>query len=355
MVRKLDSDIDAEVQELQNTIGEGYKGEVLGYAVMYSAGADFNCLVPREWLIERCDKLGVPEDLIPSEPRSHNAYKRAIKRMRESWIEEYELKLPRKDDSTIREGHKVQVNLKEGEGQYIWHVTADVFYNEEESGVASGTWETTDLGFFAYNSDEERCKTHAREGIDESHELYDLWNDVAKKAEKFTEEMKETHITIDIRDMMWKATDNYTDTTIKLKRSVYLFPAGMEDFLNSMTQLYEDINREWKKRGEPMAVNSIEVLNTDDKRSWVQNRVEATLEDSMEKILDDAFDKLGEEASSEIVESVISNLSETDETAETYASLLDAEIGVETLLEEQRDGISDEDKEDIIDEIIDEL
>lgn len=355
MVDKLDSDIDVEVEQLSDQYGDSFEGEVLGYGVMYSVGADFNCLVPHDWLMEQVDMRGIPEDICPTETLPHHAYKRAIKRMREAWGKERAVTMERKDEHDPSE-HKVEIELKEGDGSYVWHVVANVFYEEDESGMDGGEWESTNLGYFIYNSEQEAFKAHRHEEGDTSSPLQVVWEDAKMTGDRYFEEMKTHHTSTDVRAMMWKAINTYTETTIKLRRSVYLFPAGMGKFIEKMSKLYKAINNEFKERGEPMAIRSFEVLNTDEKQDWIQQKVEDTLEDSLNSLLDTAFESLEEgETSEEVVQTVLDNLEESDSTAETYSSLLEAEISVEEILKEKKREIADQEREEMVENVIDQI
>lgn len=355
MTTKLDSDIDVEVEQLSDQYGSEFEGEVLGYGVMYSAGADYNCLVDREWLLDTAEALNIPDDLLPRRVSPYYAYKRTIKRMQEDWVENMEVEVERKDGLGA-DKHTTVVDIRKGDGSNVWHVSADVLYTEEETDTDGGIWESTDLGYFIYNTDEKRLKAHRRDELEEGHELEDLWKATETTAKRYFEEMQEVHHSTDIREMMYKAVNTYTESTIKLRRSVYLFPAGMGDFLDSMAQLYSEINERFKETGEPMAIRTFEILNTEEKRDWIQHKVESTLEDTLDDLLDEAFDSLDDgETSSEVVEGVIDQLGETDTTAETYSSLLEAEISVEMILEDKKQEIADGKREEMVEAVIDEL
>lgn len=354
MSDKLDSDIDVEVEKLSNQYGSDFEGEVLGYGMMYSTGADFNCLVPRDWLLETVDELDIPEKLVPSETTPYYAYTRTIKRFKEDWDKERELFLMRKDDKG-KSKHRVVVDLKKGDGSNVYHFSADVLYSEDETGIQGGLWESKELGYVIYDSEQERLKAHSRESLEEGGELEELWVSIAQTAADWHHEMKNVHHSTDIRDMVYKSVSTYSDTVIKLKRGVYLFPAGMGDFLDSMAEFYRRINDRFKTTGEPMALRTFEVLNTEEKQEWVETRVRQSLEESLDDLLEKAFESIEEgEASSDVVESVIDNLDETDHTAETYSSLLQAEISVESLLEEKKSEVED-DREEIVEGVIDKI
>lgn len=352
--KRLDTDIEPERQRLKEAVGisDPSDMEILGYGVMYTVGYDFNCIVPRDWLLDRINDLGIPQWLAPSEPSPHYAFDRAIKWMDEQWLDDYYIEAPRMDNG-VPEDHHVTVDLKEGDGNRIWHVRAEVFFDEEESGQEGGTWARHELGYITYNKENQTLVPRKDDGLDEDNHLHQVWQDVVSGADELFQTMLTHHVGGDIRRMMHGATRDYTNNVIQLKRSVYLFPAGMGDFVEKMAQLYEDINANFKTTGEPVAIRTFEVLNTDDKQEWVQHKVEQTLEDNLESILSEGFEKFDEgEAASQVVKVIRQNLSDDLETAETYNALLEAEIDIEKELEEQKSQVTDADKEEIIEQVI---
>lgn len=351
--KQLDSGIDAEKQKLKNLHGSDAEDMgILGYGVMYTVGADWNCIVPHDWLLDRINAHGLPQWIAPSETSPHYAYDRAIKWMREDWLETYQIEAPRLDNG-IEENHTVKVDIREGSGSRIWHVYAEVFFTEEESKQDGGTWVQHHLGRISYDKEASIIRTHRDDELEESDYLYDVWLDVSNGATGLFRRMEDTHIAQDIRKMMYDTVTKHTNNVIKLRRSVYLFPAGMEDFVEGMSKLYKEIDEEWKTTGEPVAVRTFEVLDTDDKQDWIQHQVQSTLEDNLDDILDEAFDKFDEgEAADQVVKVIKQSMGKSLETADTYNALLEAEINVEEVLEEQKQSIADGDKEDIIERVI---
>lgn len=352
--KELDTDIEPERQRLKDALGEDTSDmEILGYGVMYTVGADWNCIVPRDWLLDRINDLGIPQWIAPSKVAPHYAYDRAIKRMREDWDGEFSVEAPRLDNPDVQEDHRVTVDLKKGDGNRIWHVRGEVFFDEEESAQEGGTWDQHNLGHLMYDTETSSLIARKAEGLDEDDLLYSVWMNVVNVAEMWHDEMQEVHIAQDIRKMMYLSTRDYTNTVIQLRRSVYLFPAGMGDFVEKMATLYSEINEKFKETGEPVAVRTFEVLNTDDKQDWVQHKVSETLEDQVDDILEEAWEQFDEgEAADQVVKIIKQNLSGSADTAETYNALLEAEIDIEQALENQKTNLADDEKEDIVDRVL---
>lgn len=349
--KQLDSSIEPEKRELKDAVGSS-NPEILGYGVMYTVGADWNCIVDHEWLKDKIQELGLPEYLTPRRPTPTSGYKRAIQLLRQNWLEDYEIMAPRLDTGE-QEPHTVSVNLKEGDGQYIWHVRAEVFFTEEESKQEGGTWDQHDLGYFTFDPETESFYARQDENLDEEDHLYPVWADVSGAGRALFRRMQQTNNARDVRQMMRKIVTKYTSNVIKLRRSVYLFPAGLEDVVESMSQLYAAIDDEWKDSGEPIAIRTFEVLDTDEKREWVKHRVQQTLEDNIDKIVGSALEEFDEgEAAESVVREIQDNIAETEGTAEVYNGLLEAQISVEESLHEYKEDLADENKEDILERVL---
>lgn len=351
---RLDSDIEPERQRLADVTGQDPTNQdILGYGVIYTVGAEFNVLVPRDWLLETMDELGIPQWLAPSEVRPHYAYDRAIKRMKQSWIDDYSVRLPRWDNPDTSDYHRVTVDLKEGDGQRVWHVRAEVFYPEEESLEEGGVWERHDLGQIHYSSSYESVMLERNDNLPDDSPLYEVWKDVANTAISMHDEMMELHVAHDIRMIMYGAIRDYTNSVIKLRRSVYLFPAGMGEFVDSMAELYNRINENFKLTGEPVAIRTFEVLDTAEKREWIEHQVREELEEHIESVVQEGLERFDEgEAASEVVKIIRDRLSGTDETAELYNTLLEAEIQIEESLERMKLQVGEDDKRDIVEKVM---
>lgn len=334
------TDIKPEVQNLRHAVGGEFEGEIIGYGVMISVGYDFNCRVPRRELIDRMVDMGLPQSLHPGPTSATHAYKRTMKWLREDWPSPYEV-----------QGRKVLIDLREGDSKDIWHVQGNVLFSEDETGVPGGRWVSHDLGYFSYDRPAKMIKSHSDDSMGDDHALWEVWKHVSDSARKIFEEMKQCKIGGDIRRMT-KQIIRRNPSIIKLRRAVYLFPAHLIDLVERLAELFRWIDREYKSTGEPMRIRTFEVLNTSDKQEWVEHRVRKTLKTQMDSILSSAFDEFDEgEIAERVVEQIGQNLGETEETAETYNSLLRAEISVEEILEEQKEAIENGKKEEIVDQV----
>lgn len=353
---RLDSNVTIEGQPLKSVTGDSPDEiEILGYAVMYTAGSDWNVLVPRDWLVRRCQELGIDELVVPSEPRPSSAYKRAIKRLKEDAIDdEHFIELPRLDTQD-RELHKVNLSVRDGDGHNVKHLYAEVFYDEKETGEEGGRWDDVHLGFFDYESDSQMVFARIDDGLTSGSEFAQLWAKYSSLVHEYYDDMLVTHIGLDIRLMMYQTTRQYTRTVMSLRDGggVYFFPAGLTDFVDSMARLYSDINQQFKRGGGTMAVRTLPVLDSESEREWIEERVRETLEKSVKKVIDKAYEQVDQGAAhSEVLASIRQNLGEHAETAEMYNALLEAELDIDEMVSETRDSLSDEDKQELIDSVL---
>lgn len=349
--KKLDAGITLQGQPMTAAVDDPEHTEVLGYGVMYTVGSDWNVMVDREWLLDRCQDLGIPQWVAPNEPRPSSAYKRAIKSMKEHYLNEYSITAPRLDTG-VEEPHTVTVQIKEGDGRYVRHVYGEVFFDEEESKQDGGTWDTHHLGYLTYDSDSQSLIARREDDLDPGDHLMEVWSDVVEAAKTQMKEMKTTHIGHDIRKMMYYSTRDYTSKVIPLRDggAVYFFPSELMDFVDSMAQLYEEIDQKFKEGGKKMAVRKFPIFDSD--ADWVRERMESVIDESVDKALEDAFEQLAEgETVDAVARAVMNSLGEDVDTAAQYNALLEAEIEVEEVLEERKESLQG-DKEDLIEEVL---
>ncbi|PHQ43907.1 hypothetical protein Z052_01855 [Halorubrum sp. C191] len=349
---QLDSGIDAEKAKLADLTGD-QDHEVIGYGVTYVVGAEWSALTPRDWLMDQMEDIGLPDDIAPPQPTPRKAYSRTIEHMTKHWLDDYFVEAPRADNG-VEEEHRVTVDIKEGEGRRWHHVRGEVFFDEEESGTEGGEWRQFHLGDIFYDDESNRLIARADDDLSEDDYLAPVWKDVSEGARNLHKEFQHTHTATDMRDMIYRVVRRYTQNVIKLQRSVYLFPAAMIDFVEDLAELFDRINESYKERGEPMAIRTFEILDTPDKQAWVEAAVTQTLEKAVDDIVEEALDAFDEgEAAAEAVDAIKADINaEASETAEIYNGLLDAEISIEDALERQKEQLSDDEKTEIVDDVI---
>lgn len=133
-------------------------------------------------------------------------------------------------------------------------------------------------------------------------------------------------------------------------------PEGpLTDTVESIQDLYSAIDENWREDGSPVSIRLIEIIDNQNRREWVQNRVEKSLEKMVDDVVEEAFDMLtddnDESTASEIVREVMDELDAAVETADQYNSLLQAEFKVEELLEEHAESVG-KDKEELVEQVM---
>lgn len=347
---KLDSGIDMQIEQLSDSI-DGYEGEVLGYGTMYTVGADYNCVVPRDWLVRKAEELRLPEYLLPKQVSPTYAFSRAMNRMTEEWDNEFWFSIPRLDGGPA-EPHEVRVDFRDGDETRLTHVYCRTFFDSDESGEEGGRWISQKIGHINYDRDNDRIVTRSND-LAGKKALQKIWAECTGTIRQWKQEMEQSHIARDIRQMMYTIINERTETVIPLRRSVYLFPAGLGDIVDKMSELFSAIDEQFKAKGEEVAVRTFEVLNTEEKRDWIETKVQEEVSGNIDSILETAFDEFDEDATAdEALKLIRDNVSIKEQTAEQYNSLLEAEISVKNLLREKKQEITNEKKQDIVDAVI---
>lgn len=339
---RLDSGIKLGKTELSAALGGGFDSEdveLLGRAVTFDVG---EVMVPRDWLLEQCDELRIPDQLVPSEIWPSSAYKRGMARLVQS---------ARKDGRPHFKAEKVEFDVKHGNGN-VQHLWMSVFFPHIEDG---GKWVNHRLGHFDYDPDDQRMKSVMDPEIEGAPELEKAWEHYEKRARALMENMKEHHTGEDLRLMFYYLRVKYTQTIVPLREggAFYFVPESLSHIINALGILYRRAGQ-FKSGGTKMNLRTIEVIDTDEKREWIRERVEAALDDMVDDVLEEAFEAAdeGEETADEIAREMMNGLSGAIETAEQYNDLLEAKLAVQELLENRMKSVDDEKKEKIVKRVL---
>lgn len=343
---KLDSNIELDKSELSAVVGDEDELEVLGRAMMYTVG---DVVVPREWLLERAEALGIPDRLLPTETTPHSAFKRSLDRLtNDGWDAEW-----------VRAGTKdvrVEYRVKKSDGK-ARHLIADVHYDEDDINVDGGKWEHHDLGSYHYDTEHQGLRSRQ----DESCPLIleEKWEAFHNRAHTLFQEEQRSHNGNDIRNIAYSLRYKWTDTIVPLRDAgaVYFVPEGdLTSIMESIATLYDEINEEYKSSGKDVEIRTIEVVDSEEKREWVEHRVQKNLESVVDSAFSEAWDSLKEddETIEEIVESVADNLGAAENTATNYNDLLQSRLSVEQVLQRKLGEVDGDEKEDVIQRVLNE-
>lgn len=353
---------EIERRDLAAVVGkENGDAEVLGRAMMYGVG---EVLVPRDWLLDECRSRGVPERILPTEPTPHSAYKRAQSRLVTSntrngrkrtdrrWVQ-----MPEVEGGPFR----VELELKSGDGRTnINHLRADVYFPEEVTGEEGGTWNTHELGHFNY--DKETQTTKAVQSKDCPGGLQTLWDEMVARAETLHDEMQEMHTGDDLRHMVYlemilNSPNDWPDIIpLRDAGAVYFVPEGpLTDVLEELSEVFTEVNQRFKQGGKDVEIRTLPVVDDEERREWVRQRVEKSLEEMVDDVLETAFEDLEEDEDTieGLVETVAGELDGAGNTANQYNNLLQAQLGVEKYLQNLKANIGDDEKEELVEGVID--
>lgn len=355
MSKEHNAQITVQRRELSGVLGSDTEDvEILGRAMVYRAG---DVLVPRDWLLGRCDDLDVPESIWPSETTPHSAYKRTMSRLVTSNVQTGDLvrsDVFRTGGFGANQPLRVEMDLKDG-NRNVRHLAADVFFPEGVSGVEGGQWSTHTLGHFDYDAD--RQSVRAWEDNACPDELEDLWKMFTNRAEMLHETMMESHTGDDLRHMIYlnmilNSPPEWPNIIPLIDRGgLYFVPEGpLTDVIDSLAVIFREANEHFKVGGAEMAIRTLEVVDSDEKREWIRSRVEQALEEMVDDVLDDAFEAFddGEETADEVVKTVAERLDAEAHNAEQYNDLLQAKLEVESMLSARAEATDDDEKQEII-------
>lgn len=357
---RLDSDIDLGTKKLSGIVGgDTEDAEVLGYATIYTVG---DAVIPRDWLLMRMDELGLPDYMAPPEPRPSSAYKRAARRLLDdSGVESAESNL---EDFTDRDV-EIELDNPEDADTYLRNVELQEFIGSEESGTEGGEYLHHHIGFITYDRDAKSPRYVSKvDSVDlEKSDLgqdtvENLWEIIVGRFRFLNDQMATHNLGDDILNhTLYKLTHSWTNTVVSLRDggAVYFVPADLSDTVEALSDLLADINREYKEGGKRMALDTIPMVDDEQHREWIQQRVETMMEGAVDDLLDAAFEEFEDEDSTaeEIVRSIMNSMGDTVETAEQYNSLLQAEMSVEEILEEKKQELKDEKRQDIVERVLD--
>lgn len=358
--KNLDSNITLGKQNLSGVVGDD-EPEVIGYAAMYTIG---DALIPRQWLLQRADELGIPEYILPGEPRPHVAYSRGVKRLL--------------DKRAVREREvdgfqaELQMYNPDDANRYLQMVELRVYFPESETNTEGGETVHHTLGFFDYDKETksvravQKLKKPGHDADEKQRQRYQklkpIWDDIVERMkdpeEGWFHKMKRHHTGQDLRNSVRSVINDYTNTVVPLRSggAVYFFPTQLADQLEAWNTLLTDINEQFKTGGKNSEMRTIPMVDGEQEMEWVEQRVRETLDKKVDDLLAEAFEALDdeEETAETIAQEVMENISDSVETAEQYNGLLQAQLSVEEILEQRRANISDDKKEEIVERVLDE-
>ena len=347
--------VTAEGVPLDAVSDAGDNPNVLGFGMMATTG---ELVVSREWLEEQWEKHNLPEEILPSETWASSAYKRAMFHLLDSGRDETSV-------NTSAGRQMVSLDVKDGSGNER-HVLANVWFSDDHPNADAldieegGEWRQTTLGTSNYDAESQQPILTQR--IDDEHPLAEVWEDLESRARSLFDEHLVSHNGDDMRDVLYDFT-RYESKSIPLRDggAVYFVPADDLDTIESLRQVWDEMDERFKLRGRKTEIQTIPVISDTDRKALIEQRATKVVRDEIDRVLEDAFDELatapGEEQTpeDEIVSEIEDALGEHANTAEVYNSLADARISVREVLEDFAQDVSSEARQDLIQATLDRL
>lgn len=229
-------------QTLQGIVGDTDADDldVFGYELVYTTG-EFT--IDRDALLTKCEELGIPEWMTPSQARPHNAFTYAVDDLLEGremvfWPEE-----PTEHNVEGEDYNRVRFDLKRNGSNYEWTVGAEMFIPEHMTTSENGEWKAIEneegqqgLGVIEYeNPDEGDPYVRFSDYVSEDSHLAPIWyaehgsqplQGGLKQRMKalFRKHWQEWNRGKDVNNMTYYLTTQWTDS-LKLRDSCYFVPA----------------------------------------------------------------------------------------------------------------------------------
>ena len=347
---RLNSNVEVNQVPLDAVSDADEDTQVLGFAVMSTTG---ELVVPRDWLQEQWDEHNLPEDIFPSETWNSSAYKRAMFHLLDNGRDETTAK-------TSAGRQEVSLDVKDGSGNQR-HVLANIWFDDDHPKADSldidegGEWRQTTLGVTNYDADEQDVRLTQR--IDEEHPLAEVWDDVTERINSLFETHQVSHNGDDMRDVLYDFVRYYSDSIpLRDGGAVYFIPANEKDTIEALAEIWDEMDEEFKLRGRRTEIQTIPVVSDSEREEMVERRATKVVREEIDRVLEDAFDDLedpdDETPEDEIVGTIEDALGDHARTADVYNSLVDAKIEVREVLEDFASEVSNEARQDLIEETL---
>jgi DNA-directed RNA polymerase beta' subunit len=322
---------------LQDDFEEEEEVEILGFASFFTIGEFLE--VPRTFIEDKATAVDLDELYLPRKPTPKKAYTRTCSRLF------YDIN----NDIGGRWGAYEVTTKKVKTG--MWVVQAEEWDEDAEE------YTTQAIGNLSYDYDDQKLRATQRT---KSPNLEPIWDEVSSMARRKFDDMLETYLGSDLRDMVRKIIDAQYSVKLRSAGAVYFVPANQAEELRKAAGIVGDCNA-FKKDGRPRAdVGIIEVIDKADKRKLVEGRVEAEVRTEIEKVFENAVDEWNEsEETEEVIRTEIEEmfeetLEETLSVTEQYNALLRAEMKVSEIVENLKSNLSSEIQE-IVEETMDDM
>jgi rubrerythrin len=324
----IDGSVKIGSTEIQ-AVTEDDKRDVLGWIVPFTIGNEF--VVPRDWLEQRARELNLSPNILPKETTAKRGFTRAGHRVDDRSISEIEMK------------YDVDIHLNKVKYERRFEV-------EVHDRRTDDKFDGEMIGVIEFDGETEKMR--GRPLVDPEHEMWDVWNDYVGAFKDEFALMTSSNLGEDIRRMIVEVF-RHQSRSVKFRAGggVYFAPQATEPLIKALDTLMTDIDREHKKSGYPCELDTIEVANTAEKKTMVEEKVRRNLEAQVRDIIEDAFDELADDEAlvDEVADDVEAELDDVEDFASQYNALLDAKMTVRDHLEEWKERATGEAEELVTD------
>lgn len=327
---QIDGTITVGTTEVHAVTDDADRDEV-GWVISSTIGNDF--VVPYDELQEQASNIGLSHALLCDPPSEKKAFTRAG-----TYVD-------RRDVADVESHEDVEVALHKEPYEHRYEVE---LHDRREENEFDGKM----LGVIWYESDH---GLRGRPQVDPNDEFWDAWNAYVDEFRTEWELQQESVLGKDIRSMIVRFF-KHKSKSVKFRAGggVYFVPVAAEPVVRALDELVSWVNVEHKDAGFPCEFDMIEVADTEEKRSMVEDKVRRNLEEQVSDMIEESVEELAEETEatvSEMFDELKEDLADAEDFAERYNALLDADMAVSDILEDWKSKLSGE-AEELVDEAL---
>ena len=317
--------------------------EYIGYLTFSTTG---EAEVPIEWMEEKFEQYGIPSTYLPKQPSNWSAYRRTMRNLIDPEHEYFEVY---NDEYAYTHKCKFRLEKSDQHGSNTFLMYVDTYWPEELLGEEE--WREQKVGRFDFhNPDDTPGAILTSSNIDAGDMFYEQWKDMGGRARELFKRYKTHYIDSDLQKIL--QTLRTETNAIEIRRAVYFIGAHREDIVESLSQLWEELNQ-FKETGDAMRIETTPVVNLESQRELVAERARETVEGMIENIVDSIFEDWDEEETGdEIAREIMNELGDSlgDEISE-YNQLLQTKMSVKQILKEQMEDMKEE-EQDVVESVL---
>jgi len=315
--------------------------EFIGFIKFSTTG---DVLVPRNWLVDKWKEHNLSNSLLPSEPSNWQAYRRTLQ-----WVQnDGELMNYEVYDEEIGQTFNCEFNIEKGdEGTNVFIVYAKTHFPEDVVGETGGNTSSNRVGYFDFHRPEEDDlpgdMVHVAE-VETDNVHYDQLQRLFDSARETMKDMKDHHIFQDINGILEEYRTGRHANAVEIRRSCYFVPAHHQDSLESLQQIWKEMN-DYKSNGEAVRIDKTPVVNMEEQRELVARRVRekvgTMVDEIVGKIIAD-FEEDVDQTADQAARELLDELEESKNITTSYNELLGSKLTIKEILKEKQEGLSQE-------------